>query len=138
MFTSSHDTLGKEERVYGRKLIEKLFNGGKSHSMAAYPLRLVYMLMDVGSEATSAQAPKARMMVSVSKRHFKRAVKRNRVKRQVREAYRHNKDIILKRLNEPTGKAVIMAFIWLDDNPRDSCDVSKSVVSLLERLSEKL
>ena len=43
MSASDALTLSKEERISSRKLIDKLFNGGQSHSMAVFPLRLVYM-----------------------------------------------------------------------------------------------
>ena len=64
-------------------------------------------------------------------RYFKRAVKRNRVKRQVREAYRKNKSII-------ADKAVALAFIWTDAQLHDSEQVEKKVVNLLTRVKEKL
>ena len=87
-------TLGKEERICSKKLIEKLFKGGRSKSMVAYPLRVVYaQKADDEGENVPAQ-----MLVSVSKRHFKHAVDRNRVKRQVREAYRKHKHTVTQAL----------------------------------------
>ena len=71
-------TLPKEERLCSRKALEELFGGGHQ-SVSAFPIRAVYMPNEVGV---------VRVMVSVSKRYFKRAVKRNRIKRQLREAYR--------------------------------------------------
>lgn len=129
---SERHTLCKQERVHGYKLIDKLFGGGGSKSMSAFPVRVVYMLAD-----RSAAEPKAQVMVSVSKRHFKRAVKRNRVKRQLREAYRRNKHM-LDSVALPEGKALIMAFIWLDDNLHDSQQVEQRVKNLLERIGEKV
>ena len=85
-------TLCKEERICSKLLIDKLFNGGNSHSMVAFPLRVVYVIKD-RNEAQDATIPQTKILVSVPKKHFKRAVKRNRVKRQVREAYRKNKYI---------------------------------------------
>ena len=86
--------------------------------------------------------PPAQMLVSVPKRCFKRAVKRNRVKRQVREAYRRHKHILWDAIGENGGNAewnaVAMAFIWLDDKLYDSSTVEQRVKSLLERAAEKL
>lgn len=126
-------TLKKKERLCSRTLIEKLFHKGGSRSMAAFPLRLVYMLADSGSAAPSAQ-----MLVSVPKRCFKRAVKRNRVKRQVREAYRKNKATVYGGLEGRDGASLSMAFIWLDDKLWPSSDVDAKVANLMQRLSEKL
>lgn len=98
-------------------------------------MRVVYRIHD-----REGLEPQTTMLVSVPKRMFKRAVKRNRVKRQVREAFRHNKHIVLDALlkNEKFDTAVDMAFIWLDDKLHDSGDVDDKVSGLLARISEKL
>ena len=129
MSASDALTLGKEERITSRKLIDMLFNGGQSHSMAAFPLRLVFL-----EKEREGACPPAQMLVSVPKRCFKRAVKRNRVKRQVREAFRHYKHLIGDVL--PADRQLALAFIWLDDRFYDSAEVEQRVVSLLERLAE--
>jgi ribonuclease P protein component len=131
MSASDALTLGKEERITSRKLIDMLFNGGQSHSMAAFPLRLVFL-----EKEREGACPPAQMLVSVPKRCFKRAVKRNRVKRQVREAFRHHKHLIGDVL--PADRQLALAFIWLDDRFYDSAEVEQRVVSLLERLAEKM
>ena len=78
------------------------------------------------------------MLVSVPKRCFKRAVKRNRVKRQVREAYRKNKHILYDKLEQLDGTRLAMAFIWLDDSLWDTPKVEQKVTNLMQRLAEKL
>lgn len=100
--------------------------------MAAFPLRLVYMMTDLAEGE-----PQAKMLVSVPKKFFKRAVKRNRVKRQVREAFRHNKETLLRALGRHGERGVIMAFIWIDDSLRPTAEVEDKVRNLLNRLSEK-
>lgn len=84
-------TLSKVERLNSRILIERLFTGG-SKSLPAFPLRIVYMPVE------GENLPAATILISVPKKRFKRAVKRNRVKRQIREAYRKNKHILLDAL----------------------------------------
>lgn len=101
--------------------------------MAAFPLRLVYMCMEPDSGDTP-----VKILVSVPKRCFKRAVKRNRVKRQVREAYRLNKNILADALKEHGGTRLAIAFIWLDDKLWPTGEVEKKVVNLMHRLAEKL
>jgi ribonuclease P protein component len=134
MSDSQAQTLTKQERVCSRIVIDKLFKGGKSHSLSAYPLRVVYMLQR-NDENTDVRQPKLQFLVSVPKKCFKRAVKRNRVKRQVREAYRKNK----ARLdNLPDNESLVMAFIWLDDKTRSSADVETDVVSLINRIGERI
>ena len=90
-------TLPKVERLNSRILIERLFTGG-SKSLPAFPLRIVYMPVE------GENLPAATILISVPKKRFKRAVKRNRVKRQVREAYRKNKHILLDALKNSGRK----------------------------------
>lgn len=116
-------TLPKTERLHSKKLIGNLFGGRHSKSMSAFPLRLVYM---PAPEETVSQ-----MLISVPKHCFRRANKRNRIKRQVREAYRHNK--------LPVGfQPMLLAFIWIDNKLHDSNDVNRAVATLMTRLRERL
>ena len=124
-------TLNKRERMVSRRLIETLFGGGGSQSMAAFPLRVVY----IKKERARSEAP-VQIMVSVSKRHFKHAVDRNRIKRQVREAYRQHKQTLYDAL--PPTEQLLLAFVWLSDEHRPSQDVEKCVTSLVQRVAEKL
>lgn len=124
--------LRKEERICSKKLIEELFTGGKSHSMTSYPVRLIYMQR----ERKETRNPPAVILVSVPKRHLKRAVDRNRVKRQIREAYRKNKALTTPKTSEDMRQFVI-AFVWLDNKVFFTNRVEQCVVSLLTRLSEK-
>lgn len=101
--------------------------------MVIFPLRVVYAL---GQTVTPAE-PKARMLISVPKRCFKRAVKRNRVKRQVREAYRKNKHSLIETMEALPGKNISMAFVWLDNSLHDSDEVERKVTKLLCRIEEK-
>ena len=126
-------TFKKEERVCSKTLIDKLFNGGKSHSLAAFPLRVVYM-----EQPSEEGKPQAQVLISVPKRCFKRAVKRNRVKRQIREAYRQQKHILLDALEEKPTCMVVLAFIWLDAQLYSSEEVYKKVGNLLTRIREKV
>lgn len=101
--------------------------------MAAFPVRLVYMETERGE-----QEPPVSIMVSVPKRCFKRAVARNRVKRQLREAYRHNKHLLWQRLADKPGQGMLIAFIWTDNQLHSSAEVGRKMKNLLTRLSEKL
>lgn len=123
-------TLHKTERLNSRLLIERLFAGG-SKSLPAFPLRIVYM--PVENDAL----PTVSLLISVPKKRFKRAVKRNRVKRQVREAYRLHKSLLTRKL-ELTGQKVVLAFIWLDNELHPSAVVEDKVKKLLQLTAERL
>ncbi len=126
-------TFGKEERACSKKLIERLFGGGANRAMTAFPIRLVYMRM---VEGEGGAAP-VQVLISVPKRQLKRAVKRNRAKRQIREAFRKNKSLLYGALAE-SGERLAMAFIWIDDRLHPSETVERKVANLLQRLSEKV
>ena len=121
----------KRERIVSKKLIEQLFSKGSSFSISAFPLRIVVM-----ETAQVADDVPVQVLVSVSKRHFKHAVDRNRVKRQIREAYRHHKQILTERVQQQQTLAI--AFIWLADGLHESATVEKSVRILLGKAAERL
>ncbi|HAG32439.1 MAG TPA: ribonuclease P protein component [Prevotella sp.] len=131
MSAAERFTLSKEERICSKKLINELFTGN-GRSMTAFPLRVVFMKRTIVDDQ-----PRAAMLVSVPKRYFKHAVDRNRVKRQVREAFRRNKSIITQNLTDD-HEAVAMAFVWLTDEKFPSSEVENRMVRLLTRISESL
>lgn len=120
------NTLRKSERLDKKKVIEKMFAGG-SRSFSVFPLRVVYLPVE---------APVS-ILVSVSKRRFKRAVKRNRVKRQIREAYRMNKHGLLAVLTEKKCRLAV-AFIYLSDQLVDSSVIEDRMKTALARIAEKV
>lgn len=79
-------TFTKEERLCSKRDIDSLFSSGSS--FVVYPFRVVYT-------AASAEAPESKVILSVSKRRFRRAHDRNRIKRLMREVYRLQKNDIL-------------------------------------------
>lgn len=123
------NTLRKSERLDKKKVIEKMFAGG-SRSFSVFPLRVVYLPV----EELEAQAS---ILVSVSKRRFKRAVKRNRVKRQIREAYRLNKHGLLEVL-AANGCRLAIAFIYLSDQLVETSLITERVKTALARIAEKV
>ncbi|MBQ9231158.1 MAG: ribonuclease P protein component [Prevotella sp.] len=127
------NTLKKRERLCSMKLIDRLFNGAGSHSMAVFPIRVVWMEKDRDEHESPVQ-----ILVSVSKRHFKQAVKRNRVKRQVREAYRQAKSPLYTQLEQTPQRAVLIAFIWLSDELYSSAEVTGRMEKLIQRITERL
>lgn len=131
MSAAERFTLSKEERICSKKLINELFTGN-GRSMTAFPLRVVFMKRTIVDDQ-----PRAAMLMSVPKRYFKHAVDRNRVKRQVREAFRRNKSIITQNLTDDHD-AVAMAFVWLTNEKFPSSEVENRMVRLLTRISECL
>ena len=74
----------KYERICKDNDIQTLFDKGVGVSV--YPYRVIYLFHRDESRPVT-----VRLLVSVSKKRFHHAVKRNRVKRLMREAWRKNK-----------------------------------------------
>ena len=84
-------TYPKKEKLKSQKIIDSIFSEGKS--VSKYPLRLVYT-------AISNSEVQLKFGVSVSKKHFKKAVDRNYFKRVLRECYRLNKGLLTEGLEK--------------------------------------
>lgn len=99
--------------------------------MAAFPLRAVYII----KERQEGQQP-VQILISVPKKRLHHAVDRNRTKRQIREAYRHHKQLLADTIG--SQQAVDIAFIWLTDQLQPSPRIDNCVKNLLQRIARKL
>lgn len=124
-FLMSEFSLSKNERLRSRKAIGELFTEGESFFI--FPVKVVYreMPFDDGQPVKAA--------FSVSKRNFKRAVDRNRLKRLMRECYRLDKPGFYERLNH-AGKQMAVMFIYAAKELKDYPTVEKGMLRALEKL----
>ena len=137
MMMQSRHTFRKAERLCSKKHIEALF-AGDNRSLTAYPLRAVYTETKV-EKIVNSNLPNCKLvslLISVSKRHFKHAVDRNRAKRLIREAYRLNKGLLLDHLPEDTQ--LDLAFIWMSDELCDYAIIETKMKTILQRIAEKI
>lgn len=122
-------TLHKEERLCSQKTIEDLFSLGES--FLAYPLKVVFLKTDP-SQPTPVQAA-----FTVSKRNFKRAVKRNLIKRRMREAYRLNKAVLYGELGAKQLNLAIM-FVYIAKDITEYPGLEKAMISAFKKLLAKV
>ncbi|HEX2533109.1 MAG TPA: ribonuclease P protein component [Chitinophagaceae bacterium] len=124
------NTLGRKERLKSRKAVEALFSGGKS--IGCFPLRVYYRF----EKAAEPAAGPLQAGVSVSKKHFKRAVDRNRIKRLLREAYRLNRAPLAQCLSDRALKATVF-LIFVDKTLPAYPVVEEAVQRALVTLQKK-
>lgn len=121
----------KEEKLCSTKSIDRLFASG--NSFISYPLRVVFCT----EIETDEKKRLAEVLISVSKKKFKRAVKRNRVKRLIKEAYRLNK-YQYRELLCRYGIKMNIAFLYLKDELPDYAEIEKAIQKATIILNEKL
>jgi ribonuclease P protein component len=114
-----------KEKLKSEKLISKLFLEGKS--VSAYPLRMVYL------KTTFDDDVKVKAGVSVSKRNFKRAVDRNRIKRLLRETYRLQKETFF---NNMTTQYAFM-ILYIGKEKPTYLEIEAKMTQLLQKFIEK-
>ena len=119
-------TYSKKEKLKSKKLIDQLFTEGQS--VSAFPLRLVYLPSIFNDNVI------AKTGVSVSKRNFKTAVDRNRIKRLLREVYRLNKANYFNNLT--TQHAFMILYISKEKPSLDQ--IENRMKLLFEKFSSKI
>ncbi len=127
-------SFSKKEHLCSKRIIDTLFDGG-SKSFSAYPLRAVFRPLP-----TECDECLVSVLISVSKKHFKRAVHRNRVKRQVRESYRKNKHLLYDMLKctPQAPRHLALAFLWQADDLKNTAAIEVKMQNLLQRISESI
>ncbi|MBC7864618.1 MAG: ribonuclease P protein component [Bacteroidia bacterium] len=104
----------KQERLCSRKAIEILYTKGKAKNI--FPFRVIVIKSDPEKHLNKEKYP-ARFMISVPKKRIKLAVKRNRVKRLVREAWRLNKHKLYAELLKKNAHCDVMLVYITSDLP---------------------
>jgi ribonuclease P protein component len=128
----------KSERLCSRRDIQMLFREGKR--IFQPPLQLIWSLRD---NDNLERTQEIQIMVSVPKRFFRRAHQRNRIKRQLREAWRIHRSSLFEKKEalSSTGqtKRLHIAFVYQSDqNPgwQPLCGAMENAIrTLVKKLS---
>ena len=115
----------KEEKLKSEKQIQAIFEKGSS--ITAFPLKMVYL------ESSNASA-KIQVAVTVSKKKFKNAVHRNRIKRLLRESYRLHKHLIFNKIE---GSYACM-FLYLGKEMPSYSEIEGSMIKILEKFLKRV
>lgn len=123
-------TFKKEERLTSRKLILELVKNGSSFLL--YPFRL----SSLPTELPTANYP-AQLLISVSRRRFRTAAGRNRVKRLIREAYRKNKAQYLYEFLENRNITLALMIAYVGNDILPAAEIEKKLILALKRLQRE-
>ncbi len=107
--------FGRNERLKSRKRIEELFLQGQR--LNQFPLRVTFQFLPAAGE------PGVQAGVTASKKFFKKAVDRNRIKRLMRESYRLQKNGLIELMKEKDLKGLV--FFMYSDKTIASFEVIK-------------
>lgn len=112
------NTFPKHSRLCGQEHIAALYKKGKRFT--AWPLRVTYMPTEEQTQ----------VLVWAPKSLFKRAVKRNHLRRLMREAYRLHQDFLGEQ-------HYLIAFNYMDKEEQTYAVIEKAVCKALNKINGK-
>ncbi len=118
------NTLHKSERLSSLKEIDSLVKRGSS--LFYFPFKVVYQFSPVEGNEPGA----VKLLISVPKRSFKRAVKRNYIKRRIREAYRLNKSALSIQ-----GENLNILFVYVGKQVAEYDFIEPKIKDILTKLN---
>lgn len=117
-------TFSKTERLCSQVLIERLVEKGKSFN--SFPFRITWM------EIAESSSP-IKIVISVPKRIVKKAVERNKIKRQIREVYRKEKQKCYDLLGD---KKILLMLVYTTKTKMEFKVLEEKIIEALQRLNK--
>lgn len=128
--TARRFTFSKEERLCSKIVIDKLFSEGKT--VFSYPYRFVFIITDEENPTYP-----VKVVFSVPRRSFKKAVDRNLIRRRMREAFRLEKSTFYEPLSE-NGKSVALMIVYTAREIADYETIHRSLLKGMKKMIAKI
>ncbi|MEO0571692.1 MAG: ribonuclease P protein component [Bacteroidota bacterium] len=119
-------TFPKQQRLKSKKIIDLIFEEGKS--ITVFPLKLIYLKTPLIEDVM------VQVAVVAPKKRFKLAVKRNRIKRLMREAYRLNKALIFNNMEAQYA----LVFLYLGKEMPSFSQMEVGIKTLLTKFLKQI
>lgn len=121
-------TFNKRERLKSKEEINRLFSVGSR--IVSHPFIVVWNTYEDTNSAV-------KLAVSVPKKHISKAVKRNRLKRHMRESYRKHKSVILTAMNG-RAECLNLLIIYTASDIMPHSEIEDKISVTLQRLSKQI
>jgi len=141
-------TFSKNERLCSEKILARLYESG--FVISKYPLRLNVLflseeefnqLLTLGSPSGTKYSGvvdlRAQISINASKKRLKKAVKRNRMKRILREIYRHKKHLLYSDL-QSYGQFAAIGLIYVGNSELNYWEIDKVFDKVRRGLRERI
>lgn len=113
----------RQERLKQKKSIQLLFSEGKTKKF--FPLALYFLRYE------TKKYPFHQLLISVPKKHFKKSVVRNKIKRRIREAYRQHKHLMY---NKTSGLPFLLGYVYISKNVQSYKSIEEQVINSIHYL----
>ena len=119
--------LSKQERIKLRNEVKKLFESENKKIANYYPIKTLFIIEDKQNSGG------VKILISVPSKKIKKAVKRNRIKRQIKEVYRLNKTTLVETAKK-NNKIILIGFIYVSHNIYKYDVIARSVKDCLKEI----
>jgi len=124
-------SFSKNERLKSQKVIQRLFKEGKS--LSSFPLRLIYL-----ADSSDQAGLKIQFAATVPKKKFPKAVRRNRIRRQIKECYRLDKNLLAQKLENKFNGSLSIMIIYVAPEALPYAKMERAMKYLLQKLAKTI